>query len=94
MASFNTAPATTAPVQNNRAPATAFINIAVPVGNGRTKKIGYIALDSSDPDQVKIAERLEANPELLAKFMANLVVDFRMNIKTEAAAGDIDAMFA
>jgi len=84
-----------APANNNgKAPALSFVNIAMPVGDGKTKKIGYLAFSSDDPDMVKVSERLAANPELLDKFMSNLSYDFRLNVKTEAKAADIDAMFA
>lgn len=73
----------------NKAPALGFINIHRPIidldtGEVTGKvKMGYLALDANDPEQVKYCEILKANPELVHKLLANLVVDFRENVKKE-----------
>ena len=78
----------------NKPQALSFINLHMPANNeAGKKKVGYIALNAGDADLQAIHDHLVAHPEDVAKFIKNLIVDFRENKPAEKSV-DVASLFA
>lgn len=80
----------------NESEALAFINLSEPADTpSGARKMGYIVLLDGNEDHIAYFEHLSKHPEDAAKFVSNLIIEFRPNKKPEPkAASDIKKMFA